>query len=69
LPLSGRSDDPCSSIAITASRRGQSAEPHLTSIDPALPISIESWPASLGLVLFPARVAAVSLGIMGVALH
>ncbi|HEY1965606.1 MAG TPA: ABC transporter permease [Acidobacteriaceae bacterium] len=37
----------------------------LTSIDPALPISIESWPASLGLVLFPARVAAASLGIMG----
>jgi ABC-type antimicrobial peptide transport system permease subunit len=37
----------------------------LTSIDPALPISISSWPNSLGLVLFPARVAAVSLGIMG----
>jgi predicted permease len=37
----------------------------LTSIDPALPISIESWPASLGLVLFPAHVAAASLGIMG----
>jgi predicted permease len=37
----------------------------LTSIDPALPVSIESWPASLGLVLFPARVAAASLGIMG----
>lgn len=37
----------------------------LTNIDPALPISIESWPASLGLVLFPARVAASSLGIMG----
>jgi predicted permease len=37
----------------------------LSGIDPALPISIESWPASLGLVLFPARVAAASLGIMG----
>ena len=37
----------------------------LTSIDPALPISISSWPNSLGLVLFPARVAAASLGIMG----
>jgi predicted permease len=37
----------------------------LTSIDPTMPISIESWPASLGLVLFPARVAAASLGIMG----
>jgi predicted permease len=37
----------------------------LTGIDPALPISISSWPASMGLVLFPARVAAASLGIMG----
>ncbi len=37
----------------------------LTSIDPSLPISIESWPRSLDLVLFPARVAAAALGIMG----
>jgi predicted permease len=37
----------------------------LTGIDPALPISISSWPTSMGLVLFPARVAAASLGIMG----
>jgi predicted permease len=37
----------------------------LTGIDPALPISIASWPTSLGLVLFPARVAAASLGFMG----
>jgi predicted permease len=37
----------------------------LTGIDPALPISIASWPNSLGLVLFPARVAAAALGIMG----
>ena len=37
----------------------------LTGIDPALPISISSWPNSLSLVLFPARVAAASLGIMG----
>jgi predicted permease len=37
----------------------------LTGIDPALPISMSSWQSSLGLVLFPARVAAASLGIMG----
>jgi ABC-type antimicrobial peptide transport system permease subunit len=37
----------------------------LTSIDPALPISISSWPNSLSLVLFPARIAAASLGVMG----
>jgi ABC-type antimicrobial peptide transport system permease subunit len=37
----------------------------ITGIDPSLPFTIDSWPASLGLVLFPARVAAASLGIMG----
>ncbi len=37
----------------------------VTSIDPALPISISSWPASMELVLFPARVAAAALGVMG----
>jgi len=37
----------------------------LTGIDPALPISISSWPTSMSLVLFPARVAAASLGVMG----
>jgi predicted permease len=37
----------------------------ITGIDPGLPFTIDSWPASLSLVLFPARVAAASLGIMG----
>ena len=37
----------------------------MSGIDPGLPFTIDSWPASLGLVLFPARVAAASLGIMG----
>ncbi|HEY2469249.1 MAG TPA: FtsX-like permease family protein [Terracidiphilus sp.] len=37
----------------------------LTSIDPALPISISRWPNSLSLVLFPARIAAAILGVMG----
>lgn len=37
----------------------------LTSIEPALPFTIRSWPTALGLVLFPAQVAAGSLGIMG----
>jgi predicted permease len=36
-----------------------------TGIDPGLPFTISSWPIALGLVLFPARVAAASLGIMG----
>ena len=38
----------------------------ITGIDPGLPFTISSWPTALGLVLFPARVAAASLGIMGV---
>jgi predicted permease len=34
-------------------------------IDPGLPFTINSWPNSLSLVLFPARVAAAALGVMG----
>ena len=37
----------------------------LTSIDPRLVFSIRSWPAALSLVLFPARIAAAALGVMG----
>jgi predicted permease len=37
----------------------------ITGIDPGLPFTISSWPTALDLVLFPARVAAASLGIMG----
>jgi predicted permease len=34
-------------------------------IDPSLPVKIESWPEALALVLFPARVATVALGVLG----
>jgi ABC-type antimicrobial peptide transport system permease subunit len=34
-------------------------------IDPTLPFVIESWPDALAFVLFPARVATVTLGVMG----
>ena len=37
----------------------------LTRIDPGLPLSIQTWPDALGLVLFPARVATAALGVMG----
>jgi ABC-type antimicrobial peptide transport system permease subunit len=37
----------------------------VTKIDPGLPFTINSWPNSLSLVLFPARVAAAALGVMG----
>ncbi len=37
----------------------------LANIDPSLPFTIHSWPDALAFVLFPARVATASLGIMG----
>jgi predicted permease len=37
----------------------------LTGIDPSLPFTIQSWDDALSLVLFPARVATVGLGVMG----
>ncbi len=37
----------------------------MAKIDPSLPVTIESWPSSLALALFPARVATVALGILG----
>jgi len=37
----------------------------LAPIDPSLPFAFHSWPDALALVLFPARVATVSLGVMG----
>lgn len=37
----------------------------LAQIDPSLPFMFHSWTDALALVLFPARVATVSLGVMG----
>ncbi|HEY6445694.1 MAG TPA: ADOP family duplicated permease [Acidobacteriaceae bacterium] len=37
----------------------------LGKIDPALPVTIESWPVAMALVLFPMRAATVALGILG----
>ncbi len=37
----------------------------LTKIDPDLPFTIESWEDALALVLFPARAATLTLGVMG----
>lgn len=37
----------------------------LRRIDPTLPFTIETWPQALAFVLFPARAAAVALGLMG----
>ena len=37
----------------------------IAKIDASLPVKIESWPDELALVLFPARVATVALGVLG----
>lgn len=37
----------------------------LAQVDPSLPFVFHSWPDALGLVLFPARVATATLGVMG----
>jgi predicted permease len=37
----------------------------LTRIDPDLPIVFQTWPEALAFVLFPARAATASLGVMG----
>jgi len=37
----------------------------LARIDPSLPFTFHTWPDALGFVLFPARVATASLGVMG----
>lgn len=37
----------------------------MNKIDPTLPLTIQSWPEALALALFPARVATVALGILG----
>ena len=37
----------------------------IEKIDSSLPVTIESWPDALALLLFPARVATVALGILG----
>src|SRR5216684_726042 len=37
----------------------------LTSIDPDLPFTIRNWPDELAVMYFPARVATISLGVMG----
>ena len=37
----------------------------MAKIDPSLPVTIQSWPDTMALVLLPARVATVALGLLG----
>jgi ABC-type antimicrobial peptide transport system permease subunit len=38
----------------------------MSKVDPSLPVMIESWQQTMALVLLPARVATVALGLLGV---
>ena len=44
---------------------GQDLQRTLRSVAPDVPFTIEGWPRALGVVYFPAQVAAAALGIMG----
>ena len=50
---------------LPASEVTPALEKTLIGIDPALPFNLRTWPAALGIVLFPARVATAALGVMG----
>lgn len=58
MTLAVRSQLPPAEIASALNRM-------LSKIDPNLPFTIHSWSDSLALVLFPARAATVTLGVMG----
>jgi ABC-type antimicrobial peptide transport system permease subunit len=45
---------------------GMAIRNKLHDLDSALPCFIETWDSGLGLTLFPARMAAISLGVLGI---
>jgi predicted permease len=49
----------------SASQVAAGLQKTVASLDPGLPVIIESWPASMGTALFAARAATVALGVMG----
>ncbi len=66
LPQNERSD----TVFVVRSRRAPSEmaaalERALSGTAPNVPITVQSWPDSLGDVLFPARAATLALGVMG----
>ncbi len=50
---------------LSTAETAEALEKVLSKVDPSLPFNIRSWSAGMALVLFPARVATVSLGVMG----
>jgi ABC-type antimicrobial peptide transport system permease subunit len=66
LPQDNESD---ATLVVRSSRSPTEIAAALSSmmnkLDPTLPVTIQSWPEALALPLFPARVATVALGILG----
>jgi predicted permease len=50
---------------LTPAAAAAALETMVGKIDPSLPVTIETWPTGLALALFPARVATVALGVLG----
>ena len=48
-----------------SSEMAAALERTLSGIEPDVPITVQNWPDALGDVLFPARAATASLGVMG----
>jgi ABC-type antimicrobial peptide transport system permease subunit len=68
LPMS--QGEPSDTVLVVRSRRAPSEvaavlERTLSGIVPNMRITVQSWPDTLGDVLFPARAATVALGVMG----
>jgi ABC-type antimicrobial peptide transport system permease subunit len=68
--LSLSQDEPSNVIFVARSRRAMNEmaatlERTLSSLEPNAQINVRSWPDALGGMLFPARAATLSLGVMG----
>jgi predicted permease len=68
--LSSSQNEPDNVIVVARSRRGTNEmapalERTLSGLEPNAQINVRSWPDALGGMLFPARAATLSLGVMG----
>jgi predicted permease len=68
FPLAQRHDDDTTLVVRSQGSPAETAAALnriLSGIDSGLPITLQTWPDNLALVLFPARVATVALSVMG----
>lgn len=68
FPLGQHDDNECT-LVVRSSRPpadiAAALDAMISKTDPTLPAAVETWPDALALVLFPARVATVALGVLG----